>query len=293
MDGKSDPMRLANPSRLSWYLVWLGSTFGFLIGCGNGDPFSEIPDAGPDCRLPAGGAGGCEPVDDPGDAGSGSGGSAGNGAGGAGARSAAFWSGGHGDLTFSFQTPRGDPSDDGEALHAFFRFEDATLDGVPGIDGDFATDEILIRSSARFTRPDADNDFFAPLCIESGESALWLPQRNADATSFGVPFVGLLADVDGGVLVDDELTVELLGVSSPSGLGSYALWRDGFPPVFFFSSCGGIDSEDRLILPIGHDHFNMGFTEPGRWEVVYRVSAHLVADGRRKATDVTVHYLLE
>lgn len=295
MDGKSDPTRPASASRASSSLVWLGITVGFVTGCGGGDSPSGAPGAGPDCGMPAAGAGGCEP----GHAGSGGGsnggiaGSAGNGAGGAGARSTALWSSGHGDLAFSFRTPGGDPSGDGEALHAFFRFEDVTLDGVTGVDGDFAADEILIQSIARFTRPSADDDYFAPLCIESGESVYWLPQRNADATSFGAPFVGMLADFEAAVLVDDELTLELIGVSSPSGSGSYALWRDGFPPVFYFSSCGGIDSEDRFVLPLGHDHFNMGFTEPGRWEVVYRASAQLVADGSTKTTDVTVHYLLE
>ena len=302
MDGKSDPVRLTSCSRAFCYLVWLGSTFGVAIGCGGedptmeADPNAEIPDATPDCALPMAGAGGCDATNDASGGAHGDGGGGGNGAGGAGgagAGSAALWSGGHGDLTFSFQPPRGDPADDGEALHAFFRFENATLDGAPGVDGDFATDEILIRSSARFTRPDADNDFFAPLCIESGETAFWIPQRNADAASFGVPFVGMLVDFDSAVLLDDEVTLELIGVSSPSGSGSYSLWRDGFPPAFFFSSCRGIDSEDRLTLPLGHDHFNMGFTEPGRWEVVYRASAHLVADGSTKATDVTVHYLLE
>ena len=284
-DGESDPMRLANSSRALWCFVWLGSTFGVVIGCG-GDPATNA-DPGPDCPSPTAGAGGC------GGASGGTNGDGGGGGHGAGAGSAALWTGGHGDLTFSFQPPRGDSSDDGQALHAFFRFEGATVDGAPGVDGDFATDEILIRSSARFTRPDPDNDFFAPLCIESGENAYWLPQRNADAASFGVPFVGVLADFESAVLVDDELTLELVGVSSPSGSGSYSLWRDGFPPTFFFSSCGGIGSEDRLTLPVGHDHFNMGFTEPGRWDVIYRATAHFVADGGVEATDVTVHYLLE
>ena len=295
MDGKSDPIRLTSSSRTFCFLVWLGSTFGVAIGCGGQDPTVEAdpPDMTPDCALHMTGAGGCDVTDDASGGAHGRGGRGGNGAGGTGTGSTALWTGGHGDLTFSFQPPRGDPSNAGEAVHAFFRFEDATINEVPGVNGDFATDEILIRSSAHFVRPDADNDFFAPLCIESGESAFWMPQGNADAASFGVPFVGILADFDSAVLVDDELTLDLIGVSSPSGSGSYSLWRDGFPPAFYFSSCQGIDSEDRLVLPVGHDHFNMGFTEPGRWDVVYRASVHVVADGSTKATDVTVHYLLE
>jgi len=120
-----------------------------------------------------------------------------------------------------------------------------------------------------------------------------LPQRNQDATAAGAPFVGLLAAIEPGVLVDDQLTLELSAVRSPSGTGAYSLWRDGFPPTFYFTSCDGIGAEDTLTLPIGHDHFNMGFSEPGLWEVDYRVTAQLAADASTRSADVTVRYLLD
>ncbi|MDD9938311.1 MAG: hypothetical protein OXT09_32180 [Myxococcales bacterium] len=194
------------------------------------------------------------------------------------------WSQNHGDLTFVHR------ADDG-ALDVTFRFDGATLDGDM-VHGDVAVDGVVVHSTAGLTRPEQDNGFFAGLCVDPGQQVAWLPQRNSDAFELGVPFVGLLAGVDAGVFVDDVLTLELVGVRSPSGSGAYSLWRDGFPPTFFFASCDGIDAADAVQLPIGHDHFNMGFTEPGVWEVDYRISGELV-EGGSSTGSTTVRFLLE
>jgi surface-anchored protein len=200
-----------------------------------------------------------------------------------------FYTFGHGDLGFELEL-------DGASgeLHAHLHVEGGTVNGVPDIDGEFDLDSAFVVSDALFTRPDDSGfgGFFAPLCVGIGESVYWLPQGNAAAVANEVPFLGIAAEVDSGVFVGDQLRLALLAVDSPSGSGAYSLWKDGFPPAFGMSSCDGIDGSDAVVLPIGHDHFNMGFTEPGQWSVTYQVSGELVAGGSTSTT-FTVNYVLE
>lgn len=192
---------------------------------------------------------------------------------------------GHGDIAFEFTVTDG-------AFEVLVEAEGATIDGVPDVDGQFDVDGVRIVTDATFTRPTADGGVFDALCVGPGEAVSWLPQGNGDAASLGVPFVGIAAEVASGVFVDDRLTLELVSVASPSGTGAYSLWKDGFPPNFAISSCDGIDGSDALSLPIGHDHFNMGFadTMPGLWDVTYRVSGELASDGTTPAAQFTVTF---
>lgn len=192
---------------------------------------------------------------------------------------------GHGDLAFEFNVV------DGE-LEALIEAEGATIDGVPNVTGEFDISRVKITTNATFARPAVDGGAFAPLCVEPGQTVGWLPQGNRDASDNNVPFVGIAAEVPAGVFVEDKLTLELTSVVSPTGLGSYSIWKDGFPPSFKMSSCNGIDPEDSMDLAIGHDHYNMGFADavPGLWAVTYRVSGQLVADGSRSELTFTVHY---
>ena len=166
------------------------------------------------------------------------------------------------------------------------------MDGVTNVDGDFPLELLRIVTDATFTRPDPDGGAFAPLCVDPGQDALWLPQGNGDADANGVPFLGIANEVPAGVFVDDTLSMELVGVDSPAATGAYSLWKDGFPPEFFMSSCDGIDAMDSLELPPGHDHFNMGFANDGAgvWDVTYRVSGELVSGGSTLSEEFTVHY---
>lgn len=195
---------------------------------------------------------------------------------------------GHGDLAFELVF------DEASAEWDVFLFLDnATVDGVPGVDGAFDIDTIAVVTDATFVRPNPDGGFFAPLCVEPGESVYWLPQNNTSAAAQGVPFMGIENAAPSGVFVGDVVALSLVSVDSPSGTGAYSLWKDGFPPAFSLSSCDGIDASDTLSLPAGHDHFNMGFSpEPGLWAITYRVSGQLAAGGEVSAT-FSVSFLLQ
>lgn len=204
---------------------------------------------------------------------------------GADAQELAHWTEGHGDLTFKLQNG---------GVVANWNLDGATVDGNAGVSGDFALSTVAPFSTARFTRPVGDGGAFDALCVAGGETTLWLPQNNRDASDAAAPFLGIANDVPNGTLVGDELTLALSDVQSPSGSGTYALWRDGFPPRFFMSSCEGVTGvTNTMAIPSGHDHFNMGFSEPGEWVLTYRVTGQLEGTGQDVASDLTVRYLLE
>lgn len=196
-----------------------------------------------------------------------------------------YYTAGHGDLAFELEVAE-------DELEVHVHVEGATVDGVNDVDAEFPVELLRIVTNATYTRPDPDNGFFAPLCVEPGEDIYWLPQGNSDAASNGVPFLGIANEAPAGEFVGDVVDLSLVDVASPAGSGAYSVWKDGFPPDFRMSSCDGIDAADSMQLPLGHDHFNMGFANDGAgvWEVTYRVSGERVSDGSTLATEFTVHY---
>jgi surface-anchored protein len=70
-------------------------------------------------------------------------------------------------------------------------------------------------------------------------------------------------------------------------------WKDGFPPTFGFSSCDGIAPSDAFALALGHDHFNVGFSDVGEYVITYEVTGTLIVDGSTVTTQFSVNYLME
>jgi uncharacterized membrane protein YgcG len=229
----------------------------------------------------SGGAGGQGEGGQGGAGGSNQGGSGGNG----GSPTLVDYTVGHADLGLEFAFNEGE-------FEVFLHAEGATIDGVPGTEAELPIESVRIITGAVFTRPSPDGGLFANLCVDPGQSLWWLPQANGDASAFGVPFMGIANEAPAGVFVGDQVTLSLVAVSSPSGTGHYSMWKDGFPPQFKMSSCNGIDGSDAMVVPQGHDHFNMGFTEVGAWQVTYRVTGALVGGGAASA-DFNVNYLTQ
>lgn len=194
----------------------------------------------------------------------------------------------HGDIAFEVEVK----GTEGE-IEVLVEAEGATIDGVAGVDGEFDPNEIVIVTNAKLTRPTGDNGAFEPLCVAEGESVYWLPQDSATADAKGVPFVGIALETQTGVLSNDQAEFALLDVDSPDIGGSYALWKSGNPPKFIMSSCNGIDTNDSIVLPLGHDHYNMGFAgDKGLWRVTYAVTGKVAASGEPVSKTFTVNYLL-
>lgn len=193
---------------------------------------------------------------------------------------------GHADIALELAVVDGSATWD-----AFLSTADTLIDGER-VSGGVSLEDIAIGSSARFTRPEADSGAFEPLCVDEGASVLWLPQALRDASVQEVPFLGISSTAEAGTLADEAIRIRLLEVKSPSGSGTYALWRDGYPPEFFMSSCDGIDVQDVLQVPFGHDHYNMAFSEAGNWTLTYEASAQL-ASGETTRVEFRVHYVLD
>lgn len=201
-------------------------------------------------------------------------------------KSLARYTAGHADLSIELQVEDGEPEWD-----AFLSAVDTTIDGEL-ITGGVSLEDIAIASSARFTRPEDDGGAFAQLCVSSGEAVSFLPQSLRDADEQEAPFMGIEAEGDEDALAEGIVRLRLLKVDSPSGEGAYSLWRNGSPPEFFMASCDGIDDADVLPISFGHDHYNMGFSEPGDWTVTYEASA-VLSSGEETSTEFRVHYALE
>jgi len=194
---------------------------------------------------------------------------------------------GHADLALELElTPSGE-------FEVFLEAEGATIDGVPNTDAVLPIEDIEVVTDAIFTVPAGGGAFFAQTCAAEGDNLFWLPQSNGDAASNDVPFMGLALEADAGIFTGDVVTLSLTSVSSPSGSGHYSVWKDGFPPDFRMASCDGIDGSDSMSLPLGHDHFNMGFADvAGEWEIGYQVSGEL-SGGGTVSKDFTVRFLTE
>ena len=182
-----------------------------------------------------------------------------------------LYTSGHGDLAIAYEDGAFDPH-----IHS----DDAVINGIVQPDEEFPLDDTWLVTAAQFTRPMMDFGFFTGLGVAPGESVYWLPQGNADAASFNAPFFGIEFEADEGVFVGNSIMLSLVSVDSPSGTGVFSLWKDGFPPNFIMSSADGIDGSDQLQLFLGHDHYNMGFTEAGLWGINLQAIGDLVAGGQ-------------
>ncbi len=180
---------------------------------------------------------------------------------------------------------------DGEVIWDTFLASHGATVGEEAVTDTFSLEDVAVWSSAQFSRPSSDGGVFDDLCVSEGEEIGWLPQGLREANSSKVPFLGIAASAQAVELVDDIVAIHLVDVESPSGTGAYSLWRDGFPPKFFMSSCDGIDESDLVPVALGHDHYNMGFSEPGKWSLTYEASTQLI-DGETSSVQFEVHYVL-
>jgi len=92
------------------------------------------------------------------------------------------------------------------------------------------------------------------------------------------------------------LDVDHFQADGTPGTGQFSVWQSGLsaPIVYMathndhvanansngFDATDGISADDALwITRGGHDHYNMGFTQPGRYEVSFRASAYIGSNG--------------
>jgi surface-anchored protein/MYXO-CTERM domain-containing protein len=95
------------------------------------------------------------------------------------------------------------------------------------------------------------------------------------------PFYGLGSEELVPAHFTGDLTFQLLSVVSAPAGGHFSLWRDnGGSPIERFATSNGVDGSDSFQLtPGGHEHYNWSFTQPGVYELSFRVSGTHGIDG--------------
>ncbi len=193
---------------------------------------------------------------------------------------------GHADVRIEY--------DDG--FDIFLRVEGGTVNGVPNTDVDLNLDSTLVLTDASIARPNLGG-IFAPLGVDVGGQVWWLPQTATSSNSFGVPFIGWNSAAS-GIFENDQVVLSLESVASPSGDGVYSFWQSGFTPNFLMASYDGVDGSDSFVMPLGHDHYNMGFANPdgnhaleeGLWTITYGIAGELLNNGGQVSDQFSVNY---
>lgn len=198
---------------------------------------------------------------------------------------------GHGDLGFAYEDGEWDP-------HIHLEGPGVVLGGVTqsnDFDEEFQPDEIWIEVPNSTVRDRPANVpsiiDWSDIGVGEGELFWTLPEASSgaggfNATDLQAPFLGHATEELDPSDWSGDITLEIIDVTSPSGSGTYSLFNGLLAPLFTASvtdDAGGDianASGDTFTLAPGiHNHFNIGFTEPGHWEVTYQVSGDHVDDG--------------
>jgi surface-anchored protein len=178
------------------------------------------------------------------------------------ASAAAIYSLGHGDLGIAY--------DGGFELHHHIH-AGSTVNGsaILGGDAEFAPGDLTVRVPfITESRPAGSQYNF--LGVSAGIPVWTLPE----VEDVSKPFYGLGSEELVAADFDGDLTFQLLSVVSAPAGGHFSLWRDngGLPLVRFATSDGVTGSDSFQLTPGGHDHYNWSFTQPGLYELSFKVS---------------------
>ncbi len=105
------------------------------------------------------------------------------------------------------------------------------------------------------------------------------PQDEADAEAVDTIFLGINAEeIATGIFENDEISLELTGVTGPGDFFGYEVDGLGSPNVLFNSADG---LPDTLTLGVGsHRHLNWAFTQPGDYELTFLAYGTLDTGGQ-------------
>jgi surface-anchored protein len=121
-----------------------------------------------------------------------------------------------------------------------------------------------------------------PIGNNAGDSVWYLPQTGAAATSQGKPFLGLATEE----LTGADWSGFLWTITNVSGPGQFSIWQDGITPTFFAASSNGLPDNFSGPPLGGHDHFNLGFTAEGIYDITFQVSGNHAVDGFKSDSGV-------
>jgi surface-anchored protein len=185
------------------------------------------------------------------------------------------WTGGHGDIGAAYEGPND--------LHLHLHLgegEAAIVDGSSVDDTEYDTDQIHITVPATAEVVLASNAAF--LGATAGQSIWFLPSTSqTSSAAIGAPYVGWgTEELDPADWVGN-ISFTLDSVVAPGGSGNFAVWQvDGFGSLSNLAMSTADPGADAVVQAAGvHNHYNIGFTKTGLWEITMTVSGTHVADG--------------
>jgi len=153
------------------------------------------------------------------------------------------------------------------------------------IEAEYAPDEAIFRVSEAGL-VSSPGGAFTSILGPTGSSAWVIPSSQVA----GLPFLGFGTEE----LVEAEwlsnITLSLTAVNGPGALSIWSVGSFGTPTVLA-SSADGISTSDKLSLVQGsHGHFNLGFTQPGSYEVTFEAAGIHATDGAKLSTPATYRF---
>lgn len=130
--------------------------------------------------------------------------------------------------------------------------------------------------------------------LTSGNSSLPPPYAGSPIyllgqTSAGAalrPFLGFGAEsIDGGVFLNDTLRLSLVSFTSSSG-GQFVQYTNGSAGSPAINTADGLSSNDGIdLFALGHDHYNLGFTTAGVYDLTFQATGTLLSGETISTTD--------
>lgn len=153
------------------------------------------------------------------------------------------------------------------------------------IEAEYAPDEavFLVGAAGSVNSP---GGAFAGFLGPAGSPAWIIPSSQVA----GLPFVGFGAEE---LTEADWLGNISLTLTAVNGPGAFSIWSVGSfgAPTLHASSADGVTPNDQLsLIPGSHGHFNIGFTQPGAYEVTFEAAGVHATDGAKLSTPATYRF---
>ncbi len=186
------------------------------------------------------------------------------------------YSAGHADVAVDYDTTNG--------LSFFYELSSTAVVngsqvGGAGASADPSTISVIVPESVLTT---GDSRLPSPF---AGNPLYLLLQTSQGAGSR--PFLGFGAEeIAGGVFTNDTVRYALTGFSSSSG-GQFVLYSGGSWGSPDMNTADGLSSSDFVnVFAGGHDHYNLGFTAAGVYDLIFTASGALVGGGAVETSSV-------
>ncbi|MGB0578385.1 MAG: choice-of-anchor M domain-containing protein, partial [Limisphaerales bacterium] len=168
--------------------------------------------------------------------------------------------GGHGDVNLELD---GNTFEIG--FHTEFTSGMTTITGGAPQQNEFSAADlhVVLPHATMITRPSGTE--WDPTGVNSGENLFVLPQTEMASENAGAVFLGWAAEELTAADWNGDITWTLNSVTGP---GHFSVYSSGLTPMFQMSSANGVSGADNFTVEAGHhEHFNLGFTAPGAYQL--------------------------